>query len=288
MWTLQSSALFLLLVFVRNLAKPYVSFGSSWEFWAYQVWAVGSLVSYPAMTVLFEYCLTSLERHKLLAAVVPQMINHVETAFISLVLWRSDHALRRATATLSPETRRLLSARFLWPTRLLVLFLLMDVAGLSVINVDIVLLVFAGGSGAVYSSAFASDLCISVFSIGLTGSHAAVLYLLYPPPSITYSSGAQADAPGAGALYSDCSHEAFSTCRSTGKRLSGEGHDAEGASCVPSRPIGSRRVAPAADAALATSTTNTSTSASSSTQNHDEHGEGRDVSHVRRALQPLC
>ena len=56
-------------MFVRNLAKPYVSFGSSWEFWAYQVWAVGSLVSYPAMTVLFEYCLTSLERHKLLAAV---------------------------------------------------------------------------------------------------------------------------------------------------------------------------------------------------------------------------
>ena len=38
-WTLQSSGLFLLLVFIRNLSRGYVAIGSSAEYLAYQIWA---------------------------------------------------------------------------------------------------------------------------------------------------------------------------------------------------------------------------------------------------------
>ena len=38
-----------------------------------------------------------------------------------------------------------------------------------------------------WHSAFASDFCISIFSVGLTGSHLAVLYLLYPPVRQTHA-----------------------------------------------------------------------------------------------------
>ena len=179
-WTLQSSALFLLLVFIRNLTHGYVAIGSSTEYVFYQVWAPSSILLYPLMTSLFDYAFTGMANHVLLANVMPQIVNHVESLFVAVMLWRSRRALIVGAQRLTPESRQAIVERFDWPIRFCCFFLLMDVGGLATINLDVVLS-DPVATGPVYRSAFASDFCISIFSVGLTGSHVAVLYLLYPP-----------------------------------------------------------------------------------------------------------
>lgn len=73
-WTCHSSALFFLLVFLENLAKPYaISLATSYEYTAYRVWAPLSFIVYPLVQTLFDYVLTSVPSHTLLASVTPQL-----------------------------------------------------------------------------------------------------------------------------------------------------------------------------------------------------------------------
>jgi len=196
-WTTHSSSLFLLLVFLQNLAKPHkLSLGSSREFLAYKVWAPCSLLAYPALQTLFDFVLTSVRSHTLLASVAPQLANHAETAFVAVMLFRANRKLHRLAWSCDSSASSSVAALRMRVTmiNLLVVFLLLDVVGLATINVDVMLMTFEIGGGIVFRSAFLSDLSITIFSIGLTGAYLTVLAILFPPthlfeqPTATFGS----------------------------------------------------------------------------------------------------
>ena len=106
-----------------------------------------------------------------------QLINHAESLFVAIMLWRSRRALIIGAQRLTPESRvreddftlhpltlprstshlsmnspelsmilrcrppsqEAITERFDWPIRLLCFFLLMDVGGLATINIDVIL-----------------------------------------------------------------------------------------------------------------------------------------------------
>jgi len=186
-WTLQSSALFLLLVFLQNLAKPYMlSLGTSREYLFYKIWAPLSFCAYPLLQCLFDFVWVDVYRHTLLGSVTPQLANHAEAIFVSCMLARANCKLRRLAWGSDSDAGESGSAFTLLRFQtacisLLVFFLALDVIGLATINIDVMLLVFADGSGPIYKSAFATDLSVSIFNIGLTGSYVSLLLLLFPP-----------------------------------------------------------------------------------------------------------
>jgi len=189
-WTCHSSALFLLLVFLENLVKPYkISLATSREYTAYKIWAPLSFIVYPLVQTLFDYVFTGVRNHTLLGSVTPQLCNHLEVTFVSMMLFRANRKVAaiayKASNAFEQSNRTLAVLRFQSACiHLLVFFLLLDVVGLATINLDVVMYTFLGGTGAIYKSAFASDLSITIFSVGLSGSHIAILLLLFPPSQL--------------------------------------------------------------------------------------------------------
>ena len=104
---------------------------------------------------------------------LPQLCNHLEALFVAFMLGRANRKLSRLAWSSAGETSNAITIlRFqVACINMLVLFLLMDVGGLATINVDVMLLTFADGSGPIFKSQFASDVSISIFSVGTTDPH---------------------------------------------------------------------------------------------------------------------
>ena len=192
--TFHTSALFLLMVFFNHVARSIKAFkntslGSSTEFLVIQTYSIVSLCLYPLLQIIFRFYITvntytdtgkAVNRGPLLSSVLPQVVNHIEKLVILVLCIRANMKMK----VLADPSKKPFCYRFAFYRKmnwLLVFFLLLDIGGLSAINVDVLLMIFAGGPGSIYTNTFNTDWCTSMFSLGCLGTHLVVLFMLFPP-----------------------------------------------------------------------------------------------------------